>query len=80
MSEKQYSLIEIYEQSLDREIEHVSRYILNGKCKDHAEYLARISEIHAYRRAKDNFSESKKEFLDEEEENLPSMEDEEEND
>jgi hypothetical protein len=45
--------------------ERVDRHILNGKCVDHAEYLARISERMAYRRAEDDFKRSLNEYIEE---------------
>lgn len=52
---------DVYENFLKRmksEIETIENYILKGKCVDHPEYLARISEKHAYQRARDNFTRS----------------------
>jgi len=47
---------------MDKEIEVIENYILKGKCVDHPEYLARISEKHAYMRARDNFTRSIKDY------------------
>lgn len=47
-----------YRRKLDEEIDRISRHILNGKCKDHPEYLGRIGEIMSFRRAKENLKRS----------------------
>ena len=59
-------VIQKYKQTLDGEIEKLERFILAGKCPDHAWYLARISELHAYKRAKDNFARTLDDYLREE--------------
>jgi hypothetical protein len=77
MSEEN-SVIESYRAKLNSEIEKVERYVLAGKCVDHAEYLARISEIHAYKRAKDDFQLTLQEYFEEkDEDNLQPSEEEE---
>ena len=67
-------LIEDYQKTLDEQIDGVARYILNGRCCDHPEYLARISEIKAYKRAKDNFRYELDKYIHDED-NLTSEED-----
>ena len=59
-------VIQKYKKTLEDEIEKLERFILAGKCPDHAWYLARISELHAYKRAKDNFSRTLDDYIHEE--------------
>lgn len=46
---------DLFLRSLEEDIERSVLHIAAGKCKDFEQYLAKVAEINAYKRVKDNF-------------------------
>ncbi len=55
-----------YLKRMDQEIMMIHDYVMNGRCSDYPEYLAKLSEKRAYVRARDNFTRSIQDYADEE--------------
>ena len=61
------SIIHGFRKRQEQEVERVTDYIVSGNCESYAEYLAKVHEIRAYKRARNNFDEAVIDFNREEE-------------